>query len=65
MSLLLVGAVVTGGDGAGVNVRVEAGGGSNAKSSASRGEAAAVAIEDGVYYRQGLRNGDGTHLFIH
>ena len=40
-SLLLAGAVVTGSDGAGVNVRVEAGGGSNAKSAASGGEAAA------------------------
>jgi hypothetical protein len=40
-SLLLVGVVVTGGDDAGVNVRVEARGGSNAKSSASGGEAVA------------------------
>ena len=41
MSRLLVGAVVTGGDGAGVNVRLEARGGSNAKSLAAGGEAAA------------------------
>ena len=64
-SLLLAGAVVTGCDCASVNVRVEARGGSNAKSSASGGGATTVAIKDGVYYRQVLRNGDVSHLFIH